>query len=150
MGSILNILRRHAGLTNGRQTDGQKPCRQRQLVVLERHTAGQRRRGGTRGTVRGCSPIPCLSSAVGRSRCSAATWPGPCCCGFEVAPGIRHYTLANTSVLFVPPKPKLFDITVTNSAGRLSRTIGKPSARGSSSVMWAEPAAKPWLSISRL
>src|SRR3546814_5225590 len=58
-------------------------------------------------------------------------------------------TTPNTSVPFVPPKPKLFDITVRNVASVVSRSTGKPSARGSSSVMLAEPAMKPPRSISR-
>ncbi len=57
---------------------------------------------------------------------------------------------ANTSVALVPPKPKLLDITRSSCASRLSRTIGKPSARSSSFSMLAEPAMKPSRIISRL
>ena len=63
---------------------------------------------------------------------------------------VPRHTLANTRLALVPPKPKLFDITVASCAGRLERTIGKPSARGSISSMLAEPATKPSYSISRL
>jgi len=55
----------------------------------------------------------------------------------------------NTSAAFVPPKPKLLDITVFSCAGCVSRTIGKPSTSGSSSPMLAEPAMKPSRIISR-
>jgi hypothetical protein len=56
----------------------------------------------------------------------------------------------NTSVAFVPPKPKLFDITVSTCTSCVSRRIGKPSQRGSSASMFAEPDRKPPRSISRL
>ena len=59
-------------------------------------------------------------------------------------------TRLNTSVALVPPKPKLFDMTVFSCASRISRRIGKPSARGSSVSMFAEAAMKPPCSISRL
>ncbi len=58
-------------------------------------------------------------------------------------------TRPNTSAAFVPPKPKLFDITVFNCASWVSRTIGRPSTAGSSSPMLAEPAMKPSRIISR-
>jgi hypothetical protein len=55
----------------------------------------------------------------------------------------------NTNVPLVPPKPKLFDITVCNFASRLSRRIGKSSAFESSRSIFAEPAMKPPCIISR-
>ena len=56
----------------------------------------------------------------------------------------------NTSDALVPPKPKLFDMTVRSGASRVSRRIGQPAARGSSASMFADAAMKPPSSISRL
>ena len=61
----------------------------------------------------------------------------------SLPPEREDHTRPNTSVAFVPPKPKLFDITLSNRASCVERRIGKPSARGSSVVMFAEPAMKP-------
>ncbi|CAD0318067.1 hypothetical protein CFBP498_14380 [Xanthomonas hortorum pv. vitians] len=80
----------------------------------------------------------------------------PCRCrtGHALPFGFRHainrHTRPNTNAPLVPPKPKLLDITVFKVASRVSRRIGKPSARGSSSSICAEPAMKPSRSISRL
>lgn len=53
-----------------------------------------------------------------------------------------------TSVAFVPPKPKLFDITVFSSVSRISVTISKPCAASSSVSMLMLGATKPWFNIS--
>ncbi len=57
---------------------------------------------------------------------------------------------ANTRLALVPPKPKLFDITVSSFALRDSCRMGEPSTRGSSWLMWAEPTMNPLSSINRL
>jgi hypothetical protein len=47
-----------------------------------------------------------------------------------------------TKVAFVPPKPKLFDITKFNSASRASVTMSKPSAFSSSVEIFIDGATK--------
>ena len=56
----------------------------------------------------------------------------------------------NTSVAFLPPKPKLLDITVRSDASRVSRRMGTPSTRGSSVSMFADAAMNPSRIISKL
>lgn len=53
-----------------------------------------------------------------------------------------------TSVAFVPPKPKLLDITVFNSTSRFSVTISRPLAASSRFSMLILGATKPCSSIS--
>lgn len=53
-----------------------------------------------------------------------------------------------TSVAFVPPKPKLFDITVFNSCSRISVTISRPCAASSRFSMLMLGATKLLSSIS--
>ncbi len=107
----------------------------------------QTRKPGTKG----CSPktnssraSPALRKSTPRDMADQprATW--------RIKP-VRYgnQTRPNTSAALVPPKPKLFDMTVFNCAFSVSRTIGKPSTAGSSSPMLAEPATKPSRIISR-
>lgn len=48
----------------------------------------------------------------------------------------------NTSAALVPPKPKLFDITVRSGASRVSRRIRASPTRGYGVSMFAEAAMK--------
>ncbi len=53
-----------------------------------------------------------------------------------------------TSVAFVPPKPKLLDITVLSSTSRFSVTISRPLAASSRFSMLILGATKPCSSIN--
>ena len=53
-----------------------------------------------------------------------------------------------TSVAFVPPKPKLLDITVLSSTSRFSVTISRPLAASSRLSMLILGATKPCSSIN--
>lgn len=58
--------------------------------------------------------------------------------------GFSSYTFANTSVAFVPPKPKLLESAQFISALSIRfRTIGMPSISGSRFSMWADSQIKP-------
>jgi hypothetical protein len=62
---------------------------------------------------------------------------------FSVA-GTGYQTRSNTSVAFVPPKPKLFDITASSrTPSRRSSTMSSPAAPGSSFSTFADAQMKP-------
>src|SRR3546814_9388908 len=65
-----------------------------------------------------------------------AARPDPCQAhaGQGRRPGTPGQARANTSVPLVPPKPKLFDITVRSCASRVSRRTGKRSEEHTSEL----------------
>lgn len=95
------------------------------------------------------SPVP-TNGAAPTGLSSSEKAKGPAVPGLFAYCGLSGYTRPNTSVALVPPKPKLFDITVASLASCVCRRIGKSAARSSSVSMFAEPAMKPSRSISRL
>lgn len=74
-------------------------------------------------------------------------------CGIPNSAWFRLHTAdqirCSTKVAFVPPNPKLFDMTVVGRTVCVLRMMGNPQASGSSVSMFAEAGRKPSRIASR-
>src|SRR6185312_15070622 len=133
------VVQRRGQVQQDRATAEHGRAHHRQRAAVAQRVEDQQRQAGGRQ-----QQAKAVADAVG-DLLAGGRWTT----GFAGTPWTVH-ARANTRLALVPPKPKLLDITVARRASRLSRRIGKPSARGSSASMLAEPAMKPPCIISRL